>query len=178
MQYVRPRLSPSSGPVSPVAAVTAVPTWSSTASCCAKSWRVVPTRAKARRRSGSTSGSGRRSVRASSSVTHRSGRRPTTARPTSTSTRCCRSTSWRSSKPSRPSTGKDVAYDSPVPAATRPLGTDVLDYIEAYGDRAPSLVMSQHLAALIGLRLFQLPLRTARATRSLIETGDAPGRHD
>ncbi|GAA1999079.1 methylation-associated defense system protein MAD7 [Nocardioides kribbensis] len=70
--------------------------------------------------------------------------------------------------------GKDVAYDSPVPAATRPLGTDVLDYIEAYGDRAPSLVMSQHLAALIGLRLFQLPLRGAHATRSLIETGELP----
>lgn len=71
-------------------------------------------------------------------------------------------------------TGKDVAYDSPVPAATRPLGADVLNYIEAYGDRAPSLVMSQHLAALIGLRLFQLPLRSARATRSLIETGELP----
>lgn len=72
------------------------------------------------------------------------------------------------------SPGNEVAYDSPVPAATRPLGTDVLDYIEAYGDRAPSLVMSQHLAALIGLRLFQLSLRTARATRSLIEVGELP----
>lgn len=69
---------------------------------------------------------------------------------------------------------KDLAFDSPVPAATRPLGADVLDYIEAYGGRAPSLVMSQHLAALIGLRLFQLPLRTALATRSLLETGELP----
>jgi hypothetical protein len=67
---------------------------------------------------------------------------------------------------------KDVAFDSPIPAATRPLGADVLDYIDGYGDRAPSLVMSQHLAALIGLRLYQLPLRTARATRTLIETGE------
>lgn len=66
---------------------------------------------------------------------------------------------------------KDLAVDSPVPAATRPLGTDVLDYIQAYGDRAPALVMAQHLAAIIGLRLFQLPLRTALATRALIETG-------
>ncbi|WP_151084525.1 methylation-associated defense system protein MAD7 [Nocardioides cynanchi] len=65
---------------------------------------------------------------------------------------------------------KDLAIDSPVPAATRPLGTDVLDYIQAYGDRAPALVMSQHLAAIIGLRLFQLPLRSALATRALIET--------
>lgn len=65
---------------------------------------------------------------------------------------------------------KDLAVDSPVPAATRPLGTDVLDYIQAYGDQAPALVMAQHLAAIIGLRLFQLPLRTALATRALIET--------
>jgi hypothetical protein len=65
---------------------------------------------------------------------------------------------------------KDLAVDSPVPAATRPVGTDVLDYIQAYGDRAPALVMAQHLAAIIGLRLFQLPLRTALATRALIET--------
>ncbi|WP_088320451.1 hypothetical protein [Kineosporia sp. R_H_3] len=65
---------------------------------------------------------------------------------------------------------KDLAVESPVPAATRPLGTDVLDYIQAYGDRAPALVMAQHLAAIIGLRLFQLPLRTAIATRHLITT--------
>ena len=69
---------------------------------------------------------------------------------------------------------KESSYESPAPAATRPLGADVLDYIQAYGDRAPSLVMSQHLGALIGLRLFQLPLRTARATRALITTGELP----
>ncbi|MBO0898942.1 hypothetical protein J1G44_06110 [Cellulomonas sp. zg-ZUI199] len=67
-------------------------------------------------------------------------------------------------------------YRSPVPGATRPLGADVLDYLQAYGERAPSLVMSQHMAAILGLRLFQLPLRIARATRELIETGQIP--HD
>lgn len=66
---------------------------------------------------------------------------------------------------------KGVSF-SPIPAATAPLGRDVLDYITSYGSHAPALVMSQHLAALIGVRLFQLPLRTARAARTLIETGE------
>jgi len=66
---------------------------------------------------------------------------------------------------------KEERNEPPVPGATSPLGRDVLDYIASYGSHAPPLVMSQHLAALIGLRLFQLPLRTAIAARSLIETG-------
>lgn len=66
---------------------------------------------------------------------------------------------------------KKDSHRPPVPNATSPLGTDILDYIISYGSHAPPLVMSQHLAALIGLRLFQMPLRTALAARHLIQTG-------
>lgn len=69
---------------------------------------------------------------------------------------------------------KSGPHRPPVPAATSPLGSDILDYIASYGTHAPPLVMSQHLGALIGLRLFQLPLRTARAVRTLIDTGELP----
>lgn len=62
--------------------------------------------------------------------------------------------------------------DSPVPAASRPLGSDIIDYVASYGEHAPPLVMSQHLTALIGLRLFQLPLRIANATRHLIGSSE------
>lgn len=67
---------------------------------------------------------------------------------------------------------KEEIPDSPIPGATSPLGADVIDYLQSYGDKAPAMVVSEHLAALIGLRLFQLPLRNALAVRRMIVHGE------
>lgn len=69
----------------------------------------------------------------------------------------------RSAKPT-----KEEIPGSPIPGATRPLGADIVDYLLAYGGKAPAMVVSEHLTALIGLRLFQLPLRNALAVRHMI----------
>ncbi|TNC16606.1 hypothetical protein FHE66_14615 [Georgenia sp. 311] len=68
---------------------------------------------------------------------------------------------------------KGQEHESPVPGASAPLGRDVIDYVQSYGKHAPALMMSRHLAGIIGLRLFQLPLRIAQATRQLITVGTA-----
>jgi len=55
------------------------------------------------------------------------------------------------------------------PGAFRPIGKDVVDLLELYGETLSAIEMTDHLAALIALRLFQAPLRVARALRSTIE---------
>jgi len=61
-----------------------------------------------------------------------------------------------------------VRKNPPVPAATSPLGTDVLSYLISYGEVSPARSVAQHLSAVLGIRLFQLPLRTTLAIHSLL----------
>jgi hypothetical protein len=63
---------------------------------------------------------------------------------------------------------------SAVPSATRGLAADLLDYMTAYGGRLPPAAFVDRFAALVSLRLFQLPLRIARASRHVIATGQQP----
>ncbi|MDL4777723.1 methylation-associated defense system protein MAD7 [Actinomadura xylanilytica] len=61
---------------------------------------------------------------------------------------------------------------SVVPGATRGLADDLLDYLIAYGGRLTPSAFVDRFAALISLRLFQLPLRVARAARHVLNTGE------
>lgn len=61
---------------------------------------------------------------------------------------------------------------SAVPAATYGLASDLLDYLVAYGELLTPSAFLDRFAALISLRLFQLPLRTARAARHVLNTGE------
>lgn len=63
--------------------------------------------------------------------------------------------------------------DPPVPAAVDPLGRDLVDFLRLYGPQMPVADAYAHLSALLSLRLFQLPLVTARTLRSLLE-GEEP----
>lgn len=65
------------------------------------------------------------------------------------------------------------ALDPPVPLAVEPMGQDLLDFLTLYGPRLPVAEAYTHLSALLSLRLFQLPLVTAHAVRSLLSTGEA-----
>jgi hypothetical protein len=64
--------------------------------------------------------------------------------------------------------------DPPVPTAVVPLGRDLVDFLRLYGPRMPVAEAYAHLAALISLRLFQLPLITARTLRDLLEGTEPP----
>jgi len=70
---------------------------------------------------------------------------------------------------------RDAGYREhpPVPAAAAPLGSDVVNYLLAYGKSTP-LLTAKHLTSLLGIRLFQLPLRTALAVRKLMQEADLP----
>jgi hypothetical protein len=57
--------------------------------------------------------------------------------------------------------------DPAVPAAASPLGGDVVTYLTTYRQSTP-LQTAQHLTAILGFRLFQLPLRTSRAIHQLL----------
>lgn len=61
--------------------------------------------------------------------------------------------------------------DPPVPLAVDPIGQDLLDFLTFYGPRLPVAEAYTHLSALLSLRLFQLPLVTAHAVRSLLAEG-------
>lgn len=67
--------------------------------------------------------------------------------------------------------------DPPVPSAVQPLGTDLVDFLNLFGPALPVAEAYAHMAGLVALRLFQLPLRTARTVRHLLQAGDsAPER--
>lgn len=71
---------------------------------------------------------------------------------------------------------KPPRYDyvgSPVPSATQGLANDLLDFLVAYGGRLPAAAFVDRFAALISLRLFQLPLRVARVARHVLTMGEA-----
>lgn len=60
-----------------------------------------------------------------------------------------------------------------IPGATSPVGRDLVLLLAAFGrDWSPSEVVSG-MAALLSLRLFQLPLRLAGACRNLLAGGEA-----
>jgi len=61
--------------------------------------------------------------------------------------------------------------DPPVPMAVEPLGRDLISFLTFYGPYLPVAEAYTHLSALLSLRLFQLPLVTAHAVRSLLSTG-------
>lgn len=63
--------------------------------------------------------------------------------------------------------------DPAVPAAASPLGGDVVTYLTTYRKSTP-LQTAQHLTAILGFRLFQLPLRTARAIHQLLDNQVLP----
>jgi hypothetical protein len=61
-----------------------------------------------------------------------------------------------------------VRLDPPVPAAVDPLGRDLVSFLRLYGPRLPVAEAYAHVSAVIALRLFQLPLITARFVRGLL----------
>lgn len=83
--------------------------------------------------------------------------------------------SAKEDKPAKGAKRGDARYrtDPAVPAAAAPLGSDVVTYLLTYGKATP-LQTAQHLTAILGLRLFQLPLRTSFAIRQLLQTGELP----
>jgi hypothetical protein len=60
-----------------------------------------------------------------------------------------------------------------IPAAAATLGRDVVTYLVTYR-YSTALQTAQHLTAILGLRLFQLALRTSRAIHNLLEDGQLP----
>lgn len=60
----------------------------------------------------------------------------------------------------------------PVPEAVDPIGHDLVAFLRQYGPAMPVAEAFTHLSALISLRLFQLPLVTARVLRSMLSDGE------
>lgn len=60
----------------------------------------------------------------------------------------------------------------PVPEAVDPIGRDLVAFLRQYGPALPVAEAFTHVSALISLRLFQLPLVTARVLRSLLAGED------
>jgi hypothetical protein len=61
------------------------------------------------------------------------------------------------------------AIDFAVPGAVAPIGSDLLALLRFYGPSMPPAEATSQLAAILSLRLFQLPLRTAIAARGILE---------
>lgn len=57
---------------------------------------------------------------------------------------------------------------APIPWIEQLVGRDVVTFLRHYGPSTPALEANAHLSALIALRLFQLPLLSARAVRGLL----------
>ncbi|MFC7432022.1 MULTISPECIES: hypothetical protein [unclassified Agrococcus] len=64
---------------------------------------------------------------------------------------------------------------APIPWIERLVGRDVITFLQHYGPTTPALEANAHLSALIALRLFQLPLLSARSVRSLLTTPENVG---
>jgi hypothetical protein len=59
-----------------------------------------------------------------------------------------------------------------VPGAMAPIGQDIFSLLTCYGKVLSAPELTEHMTALISLRLFQYPLRVALASANLIETGE------
>ena len=55
------------------------------------------------------------------------------------------------------------------PEAFRPIGQDVVNLLHLYGGTLSAIEVTDHLAALVAIRLFQAQLRVARVLRATIE---------
>jgi hypothetical protein len=55
------------------------------------------------------------------------------------------------------------------PEAFRPIGQDVVNLLQLYGETLSAIEVTDHLAALVAIRLFQAQLRVARVLRATIE---------
>lgn len=64
--------------------------------------------------------------------------------------------------------------DPPVPLAVDGLGNDLTAFLRLFGPKLPVAEAYAHLGATISLRLFQLPLITARAVRALLTDEPQP----
>jgi hypothetical protein len=62
----------------------------------------------------------------------------------------------------------------PVPSAIAPLGQDIFSLLTCYGETLSPPELTEHMTALVSLRLFQYPLRVALACSSLLKDGDVP----
>lgn len=56
----------------------------------------------------------------------------------------------------------------PVPQAVEPMGEDLVDLLQCFGPNLPVAEAFSHVSALLSLRLFQLPLVTARHVRAAL----------
>ncbi|USQ79195.1 hypothetical protein NF556_16465 [Ornithinimicrobium faecis] len=63
--------------------------------------------------------------------------------------------------------------DPPVPSAVDPIARDLLEFLTFYGPKLPVAEAYTHFSALLSLRLFQLPIVTARVIRALL-SGELP----
>lgn len=63
--------------------------------------------------------------------------------------------------------------DPPIalPGAVAPIGRDILNVLSQFAKSMSPTENIAHLTALVALRMFQLPLRTALATRAIFESG-------
>jgi hypothetical protein len=61
-----------------------------------------------------------------------------------------------------------------VPGAMAPIGQDILSLLSCYGKVLSAPELTEHMTALISLRLFQYPLRVALASAALIQSGEIP----
>jgi hypothetical protein len=59
-----------------------------------------------------------------------------------------------------------------LPGAVDPIGRDAIEYLAHYGTLTSTLAGTNALSAMFGLRLLQLPLRTAIACRTLLGNGN------
>lgn len=65
--------------------------------------------------------------------------------------------------------------DPPIPQAIDPLGADLVQFLGLYGPHMPVSEAFAHVSALLSIRLFQLPLITARALRGMLSGGPELG---
>ena len=61
--------------------------------------------------------------------------------------------------------------DSPVPAVTAAIGSDLIDYLNTYGSKMPATAFTRYLSALLSFHLFSYTLRLSIATHELLQTG-------
>lgn len=68
--------------------------------------------------------------------------------------------------------------DPPVPLAVDPLARDLLEFLIFYGPKLPVGEAYTHFSTLLSLRLFQLPIVTARVIRALLSGGAPPSSNE
>lgn len=75
---------------------------------------------------------------------------------------------------SEKNTSARAPLDPSIPLAINPIGHDLVDFLEYYGPAMPVSEAYLHFSALLSLRLFQLPLVSARVVRALLSGAEPP----